>query len=543
MILKILTRSCWQLSLSCFGLLLATPVLGAENIAFSYPPFGEFYVSVKDLKTFATEGTITSSFAFYAAKVSPDDLKQLRELLTRPFPVNKIQLYNFLNSELGDKLLDQISKIINNPPTQSKPALRGALIAAAQNPQGLTILEVLEQYALPTIDVSLSTIIDSVDSTDRLLNQTDRFFTWVAKQPIPQPPANLSTTIRDLNQPGNFTWEEKPFRVNRPQGKSIEVLVYLPNQVSTPAPVVVIAPGLNSNFNSLRYAARHLASHGYGVVAINFPETDSQSVVEFLTGLNTIPNPDAWIKQPTDITLVLDFVAEKLIFEPDWQGRLDINNVGIIGHSLGGYTALALGGGKISWSNLIATCQEKEKSQQVTLNPALIWQCRDVGSNLPPENMQDPRIKAVIALNPVSYPIFSQKSFASIQLPLMIIGGNADIFAPAISEQITPFTWLTQPDKYLALVANSTHLSFLEGTDNLPSAIVGPQPTLAHTYMRVLSLAFFNTYLKAQPEFKAYLNKSSVSSLSQNPLPLYLLQNLTPEDVEKAINEESVGNP
>jgi len=538
MILKILTRSYWQLSFSLFGLLLATPVLAAENIAFSYPPFGEFYVSVKDLKTFAHEGTITSSFAFYADKVSPTDLEQLRELLTRPIPINKIELYNFLNSELGDKLLDQITKIINNPPDQSKPALRGALIAAAQNPQGLTILEVLEQYVLPTIDVSLATIIDSVDSIDRLLNQTDRFFSWVAKQPIPQPPGNVGTAIRDLNQPGNMTWQEKSFKVNRPKGKAIEVLVYLLNQVSTPPPVIVIAPGLNSNFNSLRYVARHLASHGYGVVAINFPETDSQSVAEFLTGLNTIPNPDAWIRQPQDISLVLDFVAQKLISEPDWQGKLDINNVGIIGHSLGGYSAIAVGGGQISWSNLISTCQEKEKSRQVTLNPALIWQCRDLGDNLPPENMQDPRIKAVIALNPVSNPIFSQNSFASMQLPVMIISGSADIFAPAISEQVTPFIWLPQSDKYLALVPNGTHLSFLEGTDNLPERIVGPQPTLAHTYMRVLSLAFFNTYLKAKPEFKAYLTESSVSSLSQNPLPLYLLLNLTKEELEKAINEE-----
>ena len=87
------------------------------------------------------------------------------------------------------------------------------------------------------------------------------------------------------------------------------------------------------------------------------------------------------------------------------------------------------------------------------------------------------------------------------------------------------------------LVGNSTHLSFLEGTNNLPPIIVGPDPALARFYLQVLSLAFFNTYLKNQTKFQLYLNPTAISTLSKDPLPLHILPSLTPKQLQEAITQ------
>lgn len=293
--------------------------------------------------------------------------------------------------------------------------------------------------------------------------------------------------------------------------------MYLPNNLKNPAPVIVVAPGLNSDIGSFKYAARHLASYGFGIIAINFPQTDAQRMWNVVAGLDTIPRPNAWLQQPQDVTLVLNAVEQKVKSDPLWQGTLGLNNVGMLGQSLGGYTSLGIGGSQTAWDNVLKSCQEVKDPYYLTFNPALIWQCRGVNGMPPIKNMQDKRIKAVIAINPVTNPIYNEQSMGSIKTPILMISGSADIFAPAIPEQIRPFTWLTQTDKYLLLVGNSTHLSFLEGTNNLPPIIVGPDPALARFYLQVLSLAFFNTYLKNQTEFQLYLIRLCLLLISPNP--------------------------
>ena len=83
----------------------------------------------------------------------------------------------------------------------------------------------------------------------------------------------------------------------------------------------------------------------------------------------------------------------------------------------------------------------------------------------------------------------------------MIVAGDKDLFAPALDEQIKPFSWLSEIDEYLVLVKNSTHFSFIGGKnlDNdeieLPLQIADDDPALACSYLEVLSVAFFQAHL------------------------------------------------
>jgi predicted dienelactone hydrolase len=523
-------------SLGALAALISSPGFAADQISINYPPFGAFYVSVQDLTTFANTGEVTSSFAYYANKVKPWQLKHLREILIKPFPVNSVETFNFFQTQLGKEVLTQAVKLINTPKDESKPALEGALISAAENPKGLTIIEVLQKFSLPTINVDLSTVVSTVDDANELLRQTEHIFSTLPKQNrADSSPTNLD--FEHLLKPGKVSWHKESLIVNPISlDNLINASVYLPEGLKEPAPLVVIAPGLNTDIKSLEYVAKHLASHGFGIIAIDFPQTDSQRITSSLNGLDTIPRPNAWIEQPLEVSLVLDAVKIKIKSDPLWQGKLNLNNVGILGQSLGGYTSMGSGGALTAWPNVLKKCQEIDDPNKVVFNPALIWQCQGITAKPPTVNMQDNRIKALIAINPVTNPIFNQDSVAQMKTPIMIISGSSDVFSPAIPEQIRPFTWLTQPDKYLLLVKNSTHLSFLDGTSNIPAAIVGPAPNVARNYLKVLSLVFFNIYLMNQTQYQKYLTPLAVSALSQDPLPTSIIRNLTPQELQKAIH-------
>ena len=102
---------------------------------------------------------------------------------------------------------------------------------------------------------------------------------------------------------------------------------------SEPYPLIVLAHGVHAHgLYDVRHAHR-LASHGYVVAVINYgddrtAETDaSNSHVGYLRPLLT--------------RTVLDSLLDSETFGP----HIDAANIGITGHSFGGFTALALAGG------------------------------------------------------------------------------------------------------------------------------------------------------------------------------------------------------
>jgi predicted dienelactone hydrolase len=241
------------------------------------------------------------------------------------------------------------------------------------------------------------------------------------------------------------------------------------------------------------------------------------------------------MNQPKDVSLVLNMLNLKMKADPNWRGKLDVNNTGILGQSLGGYTATATGGANVQWQDLLKVCTQLNNPNQINLNPALLWQCKGIANSSPLANLQDPRIKAVIAINPVTNPAFGSQGINQISVPMMFIAGSADIFAPPLPEQITPFSDVNKKDKYLLLVKNGTHLSFLEGGENLPAFIVGEGRDLAYNYLKSISLAFFNFYLNQKQEFEPYLTDAAVQKMGQNPLPLHLIKSLTQKQLNEAI--------
>ncbi|MDZ4870900.1 MAG: hypothetical protein CLLPBCKN_000288 [Chroococcidiopsis cubana SAG 39.79] len=79
---------------------------------------------------------------------------------------------------------------------------------------------------------------------------------------------------------------------------------------------------------------------------------------------------------------------------------------------------------------------------------------------------------------------------------MTIASSSEDKVAPALPEQILPFTWLTARNKYLLLLAGGTHFSAADKSDPgseplpIPESVIGPDPALARGYLGAWSVAF-----------------------------------------------------
>jgi predicted dienelactone hydrolase len=144
-----------------------------------------------------------------------------------------------------------------------------------------------------------------------------------------------------------------------------------------------------------------------------------------------------------------------------------------------------------------------------------------------------------IAINPVDSSVFGQAGLSQIDIPTMIVASSNDTVAPALPEQIRPFTWLTTANKYLALINGATHFSTIAESPNtaipISQQVMGSSPALARSYIKALSVPFFQTYLTQQLNSIRYLDASYVKTISREPLPLSLVQNLTSAQLEQAI--------
>ncbi|HEY9907894.1 MAG TPA: hypothetical protein V6D18_09870, partial [Thermosynechococcaceae cyanobacterium] len=61
----------------------------------------------------------------------------------------------------------------------------------------------------------------------------------------------------------------------------------------------------------------------------------------------------------------------------------------------------------------------------------------------------------------------------------------------------------------------------------LPDEVIGPNQAIARRYMSALSVAFFQTYIAGQPAYRAYLTAGYAQSISEAPMPLSQVRQLT----------------
>lgn len=528
-------RQRWTQRLVQWGLavglpaIVALPAAAAERLYVNYGLL-EFSIPIAELEVYAQDGTLGDELGAYARYLSDRDLEQLRELLVTPVEISPAAIWRFLNSPQGETLLERIGELVQTQSYQSGfYAIRSALVTAAAEEEGLTLLNILQEFPTPGIRINSSRALALFEKLVDVERKTDRAIAAIATQADAERSAGINGAgdLPDLETPGEIEYRRETFSLtDRRRDREFPVALYLPElPTGQKAPIVVISHGLGSDLATFAYLAEHLASYGFGVAVLEHPGSNAQQLQQLLSGLASEVSPvRELIDRPYDVQYLLDELERR------FSSRLEMRSVGILGQSYGGYTSLALAGARFNYDTLRATCESLEGE----LNLSLILQCQAL--SLPPVNYQlhDERIAAAIAINPFASRIFGMEGTSAIEIPVAIVSGSADTITPAVFEQVQPFTWLASREKYLALLEGGTHFSTLAETKSsieLPSDAIGPDPAIARAYLQVLTTAFFSVHLSDRAEYRPYLSADYAAILSRPLLPLELVTSLDASDL------------
>ena len=524
----------FSLIVGASAVLFPVAATAAERIKFNFPPFGQFDIEVEDLQNFVETGEISTELAYYLNRLPPEQTVKLPELLSTPLELNPVSIAKFSNSTIGEAVIKNFGKGIRADVNRNGfYALRGAIVAAAFAPEGLTIISLLQEFPLSTIYIDLA-VLDRYIERSKILfeyrSAIDKAFFLERSNAESVPGLNsaIGPQVR-----GRSVWRKQTYSYKNPDRNREGYFDLYQPEIERPVPLVVISHGLASNRQTFAYLAQHLASHGFGVAVIEHDDINLNKFDNFLSGSERFPEPNNLIDQPMDVKYVLDRIETQI--DPQGQ-KIDMQQVGVIGQSFGGYTSLALAGGELI-TDKAPECQEE--NQEVLLDLSSLAKC--TFNELDRDRLQlgDPRIKAAIAINPLGK-IFGRGGMSAIEIPTMLISGTNDLIVPPVAEQIRPFIWLDDDlDKYLVLVKPGTHFSFLQeglGVLPVPNTVVGPSPTSAYPLLKTLSTAFFKVHLAQQPEYRAYLENESLRNVNNDAFESFILFDLTEARLQEIIN-------
>lgn len=498
----------------------AAPSWATEQLTLRFGPF-EQTVSVTDLEKFAKTGEVSPTLQPYNMVLTKDVRKALNSRLEIDPKVSSQVVGDILKSPSGKQLLQSLQKVA---PGLSVETLQAGIGLAAQQTKGLDAISVVRAIPQPKVTIDVSEAINAASKIN-----LSYWKTQALKSLLDQ---SLSTDTKafqasfDPAQPGpatvqqqTFTWQDKTR--NRPLPVD---LYWGEGQTCTGnCPLVVLVPGFDANRSFMAYLAKHLASHGFAVVAIEHPLINRGN--DKILNVDQLLSASEFIDRPKDISFVLDELTQ-LGKQAAWRGKLNTQQVTLIGHSLGGYEALALAGAELNLDALRQFCNQSNVLQRV---PSDWLQC--AAKSLPNSrlSLRDQRVIQVIALNPAIGQIFGKTGLAQVATPTLILSGTDDTLTPALTEQIQPFTQLPRP-KYLLTAIGSTHLSVSDpanftgasATSTLVKERRGESVAPLRRLLQGVSLAFIK---QATPDAKTYapfLTSAYAQSLSTPDLPLRL---------------------
>ena len=451
-------------------LLIALPGFGAERVFVSFGAV-EYSVAVANLETFARTGELPNELRTLDRFLTDEQLDQLRTGLTVSADVDVVTISQFLYSSQGEAALQLLGDVVQTAGRQNGAlAIRAALILAAADGEGqFNALNILNHFPTEGARVDLQRLSTIARTVITAVNETEAAVAQIQQQAELEL-ANASTAnvnAVNLVEPGPERWQ-----VQSLNQLTLPTDLYLP--AGQNAPLIVISHGLGGNRATFAYLAQHLASYGFAVAVVEHPGSSAAQLEALLTGIaDDVIESEEMIRRPLAIQTLLDELATMAQDDATIGDHINLQQVGVLGQSLGGYTSLALAGATVQNDALEPVCPV-QTSRARPLNLSLLLQCAvlDLPQPLPP--LADQRIQAAIAVNPLDSAVFGPVGMANIAVPTMLVSGSADTVTPALSEQIRPFTWLESAERYLLMMENGTHFSTIYEPD--PSAASIPVP-------------------------------------------------------------------
>lgn len=533
------TKLVWP-ALAAFMLVLMTaaPSLGAERLTLQFGFFGRA-VPVSSLESFS-QGKLDRHLAGLLAGLDDTTLSQLQSALATPAPEDPLVFSQKLRTPMGTRLLQTAGLTVKTGAgLNGQIALRAALSKAAEAPDGLSVLNILHHFPTPGVNLDLMRALSIKDTLQRAIQDTDHWLTAIAAQADREAadPATYAS-LPDLRQQGPYAVRFIELNlVDESRDRTVPADLFLPNIANAEEgsiPVVVFSHGLGHSRIYFRDIAKHLATYGFAVAMPEHLGSNESQRWAMETWLSSeFFQRREFVNRPQDISFLLDELER--LNGAELHQRLNMQKVGAIGHSFGGYTVLAAAGATVDFAWLRQQCTP---DTHFLANISQLLQCRALESEAIPADrallsqggLRDGRIQLVMTFNTVSN-LFGQQGMARIQIPTLIAGGVYDFVTPVIPEQIDTFRWLTTPDKYFLLVDQKAHGD--ESTRTLWQFVYALEDELdiklAQWWLRsnykALLVAFAETYLAGRQDYRAYLEAGYARYISVDPFWMHLVRN------------------
>lgn len=194
------------------------------------------------------------------------------------------------------------------------------------------------------------------------------------------------------------------------------------NIINKKYPLVIVSHGDGGSHLLYRSISTYLVKNGYIVAMIehfgnNRNNNDLSQSIENLQ------------YRPRHVCLTIDFLLSNLFF----KNNIQKDKISIIGHSFGGYTALALAGG-IPWTN----------DGQLVLTQT------------------DDRIHSLVLMAPAAAYFIPEDSLKNVNLPILLIIGEKDTITPRFLTEILITNGVKDRSKIkVKMIENAGHFSFI----------------------------------------------------------------------------------
>jgi predicted dienelactone hydrolase len=502
-------------------------------------------IDLADLKTYAETGKVSPNLEKAARLLTPQQRKQIQAALKAKTNLNVLAIDKLLNTEVGNTLT---SSLASATPIQDKLGVqfvRQGLILGANQPEGLSLLGFIEAYPSKVLDIEIDQAFGSLGTFNKAFWQTQAFMAAISPQLAPnRPDLNLPF---DPTKPGNAKVEMLSLNLNDDQRKrEILVDVYYSTAASTTKPLIVLSHGLGSVRIDMRYLAEHLASHGFVVAALEHPGSNETYVRKALKLKGPLLEAEEFLHRPKDISFLLDQLKTINETTGPLQGKLAANRAMVIGYSLGGTTALSIAGAELQLTELKKRCPGNVLALSLGENA----QC--FAKKLPEDRYQlrDPRVKAAIALSPVTSLVFGETGMSKVAIGTLILANSADKTAPALTEQVIGFKQMSPP-KWLVGIVGATHLSVKDPSTTMDQAgqpdtiysggeIVGDQAVEVRNYIKAIALAMGTQLTDDAAKYSLFLTPEYAQFASTERFPIRLVTEIPPQ--AEAILKDLVKN-
>ncbi|SPF79772.1 alpha/beta hydrolase family protein [Pseudoprimorskyibacter insulae] len=186
------------------------------------------------------------------------------------------------------------------------------------------------------------------------------------------------------------------------------------------APVVLLSHGSGGNAVQLGWLAAHLANRGYLVIGTNHPGTTSR---------DSLPERTVMIwERPADLTAMLNWLQGGGL-----AGFAPNGDVTTLGFSLGGHSALAMAGLKVSKSRFIDYCDRNAGLVDCGWLTAGGVDFAAIDASKYEADLSDPRVTRTIALDPALPQAATRESLSELAPAVLIVNlGQPDTIPPAM---------------------------------------------------------------------------------------------------------------